>query len=89
MSNTYGYVGKIARINLSTGEITTIPTEKYAADYIGGREICNRLFWKNVKPGTGAFDPENMLIYMTSPQQRAYPDRGQVGFYRHFPQQSA
>lgn len=67
MSNTYGYVGKIARINLSTGEITTIPTEKYAADYIGGREICNRLFWENVKPGTGAFDPENMLIYMTGP----------------------
>lgn len=63
----YGYVGKIARINLTERTVTEIPTSRYVPEYIGGRAVCNRIFWENVKPGTGAFDPENMLIYMTGP----------------------
>ncbi len=63
----YGYVGKIARINLTDRSVELIPTAKYAPEYVGGREVCNRIFWDYVKPGVKAFDPENMLIYMTGP----------------------
>jgi aldehyde:ferredoxin oxidoreductase len=63
----YGYVGKIARINLTEGSVEIIPTGKYVPKYIGGRSICNKIFWDEVKPGVKAFDPENKLIYMTGP----------------------
>jgi aldehyde:ferredoxin oxidoreductase len=63
----YGYAGKIARINLSSGEVTEIPTSNYLPDFIGGRGICNKIFWDEVPPGVKAFDPENKLIFMTGP----------------------
>lgn len=63
----YGYVGKIARIDLTNSKFTVIPTSKYVPKYIGGRSVCNRIFWEEVGPGVGAFDPENKLIYMTGP----------------------
>ena len=62
---TYGYVGKIARINLTDKSVALIPTSKYVPKYIGGRSVCNKIFWDEVKPGVKAFDPENKLIYMT------------------------
>jgi aldehyde:ferredoxin oxidoreductase len=64
---TYGYVGTIARINLTDKSVELIPTSKYVPKYIGGRAVCNRIFWEEVKPGVKAFDPENKLIYMTGP----------------------
>ena len=63
---TYGYVGKIARLNLSNCSVEIIPTSKYVPEYIGGRSVCNKIFWDQVPPGTGAFDPENK-ISMTGP----------------------
>jgi len=63
----YGYIGKIARINLTTKSVTEIPTSKYVPENIGGRGVCNRIFWDEMKPGIGALDPESMLIYMTGP----------------------
>ena len=67
MSELYGYVGSIVRINLTESTCELIPTSKYVPKYIGGRTVCNRIFWDEVAPGTGAFDPENKLIYMTGP----------------------
>ena len=63
----YGYVGKIARINLTDKSVELIPTSKYVPKYIGGRSVCNKVFWDEVKPGIRAFDPESKLIYMTGP----------------------
>jgi len=67
MSGLFGYVGKIARINLTNKTVTEIPTEKYVPENIGGRGIANRIFWDEMRPGIGALDPENMIIYMTGP----------------------
>ena len=67
VSGLYGYVGKIARINLTTKTVTAIPTSKYIPDNIGGRGICNRIFWDEMRPGIGALEPENMIIFMTGP----------------------
>lgn len=63
----YGYCGKIVRINLTTQKISYVNTYKYVPKYIGGRILINRIFWDEVKPGTGAFDEENKFIYMTGP----------------------
>ena len=62
-----GYCGKIVRINLTTGEISYLSTYKYVPKYIGGKTLINRIFWDEVKPGTGAFDEGNKFIYMTGP----------------------
>jgi len=63
----YGYAGKIVRINLTTAEISYIPTLNYVPKYLGGRGICNKIFWDEVGPGVKAFDAENKLIIMTGP----------------------
>jgi aldehyde:ferredoxin oxidoreductase len=39
----------------------------YADRFLGGRGIATRIYWEEVLPGTGAFDPENRLIFMTGP----------------------
>jgi aldehyde:ferredoxin oxidoreductase len=67
MNALYGYTGKIARINLTTGIVTLLSTFDYIPKYIGGRGICNKIFWDEVGPGVKAFGPENKLIIMTGP----------------------
>jgi aldehyde:ferredoxin oxidoreductase len=61
----YGYVGKIARINLTNQSVAELPTSKYVPKYIGGRSVCNRIFYDEVAEGVKAFDAENPIIYMT------------------------
>jgi len=63
----YGYVGKIARINLTDKSVKHIPTSNYVPKYIGGRTVCNKIFWDEVKPGTDALSPGNKIIFMTGP----------------------
>ncbi len=63
----YGWIGKILQVNLDNSEIKTIPTQLYAEKYLGGRGIASRIYWETVAPETGAFDPENRLIFMTGP----------------------
>jgi aldehyde:ferredoxin oxidoreductase len=67
MKKIYGYTGKIARIDLTTGGFTSLSTWDYVPEYIGGRGICNKIFWDEVGPGVKALDPENKLIIMTGP----------------------
>lgn len=62
-----GYSGKILRINLTTKEISLVDTYKYVPKYVGGRMIINRIFWDEVKPGTGAFDEDNKFVFMNGP----------------------
>jgi len=64
----FAYAGKILRVNLTTGKITTEPlSEKMAKDYIGGIGLGIRLLFDNSRPGADAFDPDNPLIYLTGP----------------------
>ncbi|MDR2611020.1 MAG: aldehyde ferredoxin oxidoreductase [Clostridiales Family XIII bacterium] len=63
----YGYIGKIARINLTDETVSVVDTFDYVPKYIGGRAVANRIFYDEVAPGVGAFDPENKVIYMTGP----------------------
>ena len=61
----YGYVGKILRIKLTEQTTEIVSTYDYVPKYLGGRELCNKIFWDEVPAGTDCFDPGNKLIYMT------------------------
>ncbi len=64
----FAYAGKILRVDLTSGKISTEPlSEKMAKDYIGGIGLGIRLLMDNSKPGTDPFDPENPIIYLTGP----------------------
>ncbi|MCL2391386.1 MAG: aldehyde ferredoxin oxidoreductase [Oscillospiraceae bacterium] len=63
----YGYVGKIAFIDLTERSVKIVPTSNYAPKYIGGRAIATKIYWDITKPGMKALDPENPLMIMTGP----------------------
>jgi aldehyde:ferredoxin oxidoreductase len=64
----FAYAGKILRVNLTTGKVSTEPlSEEMAKSYIGGMGLGIRLLMDNSKPGTDPFDPDNPLIFATGP----------------------
>ena len=64
----YGWHGKILRVNLTTGKITTEEVDpKIARDYIGGRGWAIRYLYDEVDPQVAPFSPENKLIFATGP----------------------
>jgi aldehyde:ferredoxin oxidoreductase len=62
-----GYAGNILRVDLSSGDITKVPTETYAEQFLGGRGIAAKIYWDEVPPSVDAFHPENRLIFVTGP----------------------
>jgi aldehyde:ferredoxin oxidoreductase len=62
-----GYTGKILNIDLSTGEISSIPTAKYE-QWMGGHGMGSAIFFDRVKDKTiDGLDPQNVVTIMTSP----------------------
>jgi aldehyde:ferredoxin oxidoreductase len=62
-----GYAGKILRINLTDGKITTIPTSRYE-QWVGGHGMGSAIFFDLVKDKTiDGFHPGNVVTIMTSP----------------------
>ncbi|MFQ6075394.1 MAG: aldehyde ferredoxin oxidoreductase family protein [Candidatus Bathyarchaeia archaeon] len=59
----HAYAGKILRVDLSNGKITTEPTMNYAERFLGGRGINQWILFKEVKPGIWPLDPANRLIF--------------------------
>jgi aldehyde:ferredoxin oxidoreductase len=74
-----GWVGKICKIDLTSGNVDTEPTEAYVDQYLGGRGLGVRLIYDNYAPGTEALDPRNPLIFNTGPLTgTALPGSGRV-----------
>jgi aldehyde:ferredoxin oxidoreductase len=67
MDETYGWMGKIARVDLSSKTISTIDTGEYVPKFVGCRGIAHRIAWEEIPEGVGAFDPENRLMIMSGP----------------------
>jgi len=65
--STFGYAGKILRLDLSSGSVTTVPTIEYASNFLGGRGMAAKVYWDEVPPQASAFDAENRLIFATGP----------------------
>ena len=55
--------GKILRVDLTSGRISTEETEKYARRFLGGRAINSYILLSEMSPQTKWSDPENMLIF--------------------------
>jgi len=63
-----GWVGKIARVNLSTGKVTFQELPKdLAVGLSGGRGFGARILYDEVGPSVEPFSPDNLLIFATSP----------------------
>ena len=64
----FGYVGKYARINLSTKSVVVEDLKpEFAKKYIGGAGFGARILWDELKGGEDPFSPENKLIVSTGP----------------------
>jgi len=63
-----GTVGKILRLDLSSGQISE---EKLKTDdlekYVGSDALAAKLLYNEVPPGTSPLGPENRAIFMTGP----------------------
>ena len=61
-----GWTGKVLRVDLTTGAITTVDTINYK-DYLGGTGLGYKVLWDEVPPGTKAWDPANRVIFGVGP----------------------
>ncbi|KIX15525.1 aldehyde ferredoxin oxidoreductase family protein [Dethiosulfatarculus sandiegensis] len=63
-----GWCGKILLVDLTGGELETLPLDpKLARDYIGGRGLGIKLLLDRVDPLVDPLSPENELIMATGP----------------------
>jgi len=67
METTYGWKGVVLRVNLTSGEIQTLPTKELAERFIGGRGFVSKIYWDEVDPKTDALHPDSPLMIMTGP----------------------
>jgi len=66
MANMTGWTGKILKVNLSTGAISTIDTAKYT-DFIGGEGMALKIIFDEVPVGTQPYDAANELVFAVGP----------------------
>jgi len=69
MKNPGGWVGKILRVDLTSGKITSQSTFDYVPKFLGGRGLGAKICWDEVPPEVKAFDPQNKIILATGPLQ--------------------
>jgi len=63
-----GYCGKLLRVNLSTGQISTETLDlELAKKFIGGRGLATYFMTREVDPGVDPLDAANKIIFATGP----------------------
>ena len=63
-----GYMGKIARVDLSAGKIQIIDLkDDFAKKYIGGSGFGAKFLYDETGPETDPLGPDNLLIFATGP----------------------
>ncbi|MGD8506518.1 MAG: aldehyde ferredoxin oxidoreductase N-terminal domain-containing protein, partial [Candidatus Bathyarchaeota archaeon] len=63
-----GYVGKILRVDLSSGKASSEDlNEEWARLFIGGKGLGAKYLYEEAKPGVDPLSPDNTLILMTGP----------------------
>ncbi len=64
----HGYMGRILRIDLTSGKITEQPLDdELARAYIGGSGLAARILYDETSASTDPLGSENFLIFMTGP----------------------
>lgn len=66
MANTYGWAGKILRVNLTTGSISNEDSSKYQK-YIGGMGFGYRIIYDEVPLTTMAYDEASKFVMAVGP----------------------
>ena len=67
MAKHGGWAGKVLRVDLSSGRISTEDTIEKYKDFLGGTGIGYKVIWDEVPAGTKAFDPANKIIFAVGP----------------------
>lgn len=69
MQSKYGgYMGRVLKINLSTGDVTDYPwTDKDRELYIGGKTMAAKILYDTLTGRENAYSEENPLIISTGP----------------------
>lgn len=67
MVGSYGYAGKILKVDLSGGSVTYLNTSDYADRFVGGRGMGAKIYWDETSPDTKALAPDNCIICTTGP----------------------
>ena len=63
----FGWAGKILDVDLSEGCFGIRETRPYGREWLGGRSLAAHLGWREIPPGSDAYDPENRIIITTGP----------------------
>ena len=67
-SGLHGYSGKMARIDLSTGDITHfMPQKDDLVKYLGGKGLAAKIIYDAFNEKVEAFSDENLIVITTSP----------------------
>jgi len=63
-----GYVGRILRVNLTSGRMTDEAlNEDVLRRYVGGLGLAVKIMYDEVSPSVRPLDPENRVVFMTGP----------------------
>ncbi|MFW5854303.1 MAG: aldehyde ferredoxin oxidoreductase family protein [Thermodesulfobacteriota bacterium] len=78
----YGYAGKILRIDLSTGSVTTEPlSEELTERFIGGRGFVAKTMFDEIPAGIDPFSKDNRFVIASGPLSGHYlPASGKTHF---------
>lgn len=68
MSKYSGYMGRVAKFDLSTGKFEDYPwSDEERELYIGGKIMATKIFYDNLTGKEEAFSEENMIVISTGP----------------------
>ena len=65
-NKSYGWTGKILRVNLTDKTVSVSPTDPYK-EYLGGMGIANKVMYDEVPAGTDPLSPENKIVFAVGP----------------------
>lgn len=64
----YGYMGRLLRVDLGSGQISEESLRgEWIRDYLGGAGLATRLLFEEMQDGVKPLSPENKLVFMTGP----------------------
>ena len=66
MAESYGWAGKLLRVNLTTGEITTEDDTQYHK-YIGGMGMAYRIMYDEAPMDLDPYDEKALVIFGVGP----------------------
>jgi aldehyde:ferredoxin oxidoreductase len=83
----YGWAGRVLRVDLTKKKILKKPTEEYdIKNFVGGRGVNAKIFYDEVSPHAGPYDPENLLIFGAGPLTGTpVPGSGRMSITSIFP----